>query len=277
MDHITIKGLKVFAHHGVYPQETEQGQDFYINAKLYMDMDAAAQTDEIESGVDYAAVCALIDRFLREHTYHLLERAVTETGKAVLRAFPLLSGVEIELCKPNAPIPLPFEDVSVTRRIFWHTAYIALGSNMGDREQYLQGALDRLKADGDFKDMEVSEWIETKPYGGVRQDDFLNGALCVKTLLSPVMLLERLHEIEHAADRKRDVHWGPRTLDLDILFYDALVMDTEELTIPHCDLQNRGFVLTPLSQIAPFYRHPVLHKTVAELKECLEEGRHGIC
>lgn len=269
MDQITITGLRVYAYHGVYREENEKGQEFVINARLYMDMDRASQTDEITDGVHYGEVCELISSFLQEHTFHLLEKAVTEAMKEVLLTYPLLCGMEMELCKPNAPIALPFENVSVTRRLFWHTAFLALGSNMGDRKGYLDGAAGRLAADPDFQVIKKSDWIETKPYGGVEQDDFLNGVIEVKTLLTPARLLDRLHEIEAAADRKREVHWGPRTLDLDILFYDDLVVDTERLIIPHPDLQNRSFVLEPLCRIAPYLRHPLLHKTVLELKNNL--------
>lgn len=275
MDRITIKGLRVYAYHGVYQEENEKGQEFIVNATLYMDMDRPAGTDEITDGVHYGEVCELMNSFLQEHTFHLLEKAVTGTMKEVLLHFPLLAGMELELCKPDAPIQLPFENVSVTRRMFWHTAYIALGSNMGDRAGYLDGAVKQLLQDDDFKELKKSTWIETAPYGGVVQDDFLNGVLKVQTLLSPQQLLNRLHEIEAAADRKREVHWGPRTLDLDILFYDDLVLDAEDLIIPHPDLQNRSFVLNPMCELAPFLRHPVLRKTVAQLGEELEKKRNG--
>lgn len=275
MDRITIKGLRVYAYHGVYQEENEKGQEFIVNATLYMDMDRPAGTDEITDGVHYGEVCELMNSFLQEHTFHLLEKAVTGTMKEVLLHFPLLAGMELELCKPDAPIQLPFENVSVTRRMFWHTAYIALGSNMGDRAGYLDGAVKQLLQDDDFKELKKSTWIETAPYGGVVQDDFLNGVLKVQTLLSPPQLLNRLHEIEAAADRKREVHWGPRTLDLDILFYDALVLDAEDLIIPHPDLQNRSFVLKPMCELAPFLRHPVLQKTVAQLWEKLEKKMNG--
>ncbi|MDE6907448.1 MAG: 2-amino-4-hydroxy-6-hydroxymethyldihydropteridine diphosphokinase, partial [Lachnospiraceae bacterium] len=102
--------------------------------------------------------------------------------------------------------------------------------------------------------------------GVTEQDEFLNGALKLRTLLTPEELLELLHEIEAKAERVRTLRWGPRTLDLDILFYDNLVLDTEELHIPHIDMQNRDFVLKPMAQIAPYMRHPVLNKTIKQLE-----------
>ena len=115
--------------------------------------------------------------------------------------------------------------------------------------------------------LRCSDFIETAPYGGVEQEPFLNGCLELRTLHTPRELLHLLHKIEREAHRERTIHWGPRTLDLDIIFYDDIVVDTETLTIPHIDMKNRDFVLQPLSQIAPYMRHPVYHKTVAQMWE----------
>ena len=122
----------------------------------------------------------------------------------------------------------------------------------------------------------MSDFITTAPYGGVEQDDFLNGALKLRTLLPPEELLDRLHEIEAQANRKRIIHWGPRTLDLDILLYDDLILDTPDLYIPHIEMQKRDFVLEPLAQIAPYARHPVYQRTVSQLLELLKEGKTGL-
>ena len=105
------------------------------------------------------------------------------------------------------------------------------------------------------------------------QDEFLNGALKLRTLLTPHELLERLHEIEREAKRERVIRWGPRTLDLDILLYDSEILDDEELHIPHIEMHKRDFVLKPLAQIAPYARHPVYNRTVQELLEALTEQK----
>ena len=98
----------------------------------------------------------------------------------------------------------------------------------------------------------------------------MNGALKLRTLLTPEELLDRLHELEQAAHRERIVHWGPRTLDLDILLYDQMIIDTPVLHVPHIDMENRDFVLIPLTELAPYYRHPVLNKTILQLLKELQ-------
>ena len=153
---------------------------------------------------------------------------------------------------------------------FWHTAYVALGSNLGDKEGYLREALAGLEGDENIRLLKTSSLITTAPYGGVEQDEFLNGACCIETLYTPEELLEALHRLEAQAGRERKIHWGPRTLDLDILLYDNLVMYTDKLIIPHIDMQHRDFVLRPMAEIDPYVEHPLLHKSMLQLWRELE-------
>ena len=142
---------------------------------------------------------------------------------------------------------------------------------MGDKEGYLDFAIDRLNALPDTKVTAVSDYLETEPYGGVEQDKFLNGALEVETLKAAHELLETTLGIEKEAHRERIVHWGPRTLDIDILFYDDAVIMEEDLKIPHIEIPKREFVLEPLAAIAPYFIHPVYHKSVMEMLEELRK------
>ena len=177
----------------------------------------------------------------------------------------------LEIKKPWAPIGLPLKTVSVKIQRGWHTAYIALGSNLGDREQYIKDAVKALDTVRGCSVEKVSSLIETPPYGVTDQADFLNGCLKLQTLLTPGELLTELHRIEQAAGRERVIRWGPRTLDLDIIFYDDLVWENDDLCIPHVEMHKRLFVLEPLCEIAPYKRHPVYGKTVWEMKEEIYE------
>lgn len=271
MDRIKITGLKVFAHHGVFPEETKNGQDFFVNVTLFLDCRSAGMSDDLTKSVHYGEVSQFITDFLQEHTYQLIETAAEQTVKALLFAFPLIEKIEFELCKPHAPIGLPFENVSVTIERGWHTVYLAVGSNMGEKEAYIEQGIEELRAIPEIQIEKASDLIVTKPYGGVEQDDFVNGAIRIRTLLTPHELLDVLHEAEAHANRKRVIHWGPRTLDIDIIFYDDLVFSDDTLIIPHVDMENRDFVLKPLLDLCPNKRHPMLGKTVTQLYEKLQE------
>jgi dihydroneopterin aldolase/2-amino-4-hydroxy-6-hydroxymethyldihydropteridine diphosphokinase len=264
-DKITIKGLEVFANHGVYPEENRLGQKFVVNAVLYVDTRAAGLSDDLDLSVNYRTVCHQITDFLTANTYKLIEKVAEELARHILINNPLVHEIDVEIEKPGAPIGLPLETVSVKIHRGWHDVAIALGSNMGDSKKFLDDAVEKVGQLPDTKVIKVATYITTKPYGGVEQDDFLNSAMTIRTMLTPTELLDRLHDIEREAGRERIIRWGPRTLDLDILLYDDLVMDTEDLTIPHIEMHLRDFVLKPLAEIAPWLRHPVYGKTVAQM------------
>lgn len=269
-DKIYIENLQIFANHGVFPEENVLGQKFVVSAILYTRTRKAGLSDDLTFSTHYGEVSQFMTEFLKKNTYKLIEAAAEHLAEAVLKNYPLVEGVGLELKKPWAPIRLPLDYVSVKIERFRHRAYIALGSNMGDKKGYLDMAVARLSELDGCQVEQVSDYIITKPYGGIEQDDFLNGVLCLRTLMEPEELLMALHRIEAEADRKREVRWGPRTLDLDILLYDDLIYDSRELTIPHKELHLRDFVLIPLAQIAPWIRHPVLGKTAAELRQLLD-------
>lgn len=267
MDKIIIEDLQIYAYHGVYPRENEIGQNFHISVELETDTRRAGVMDDLNLSTNYGDVCRFLHSFMTTHTYKLIETAAERAAEQLLLTFPHVRKVTMEVKKPEAPIPFPFKSVSVRITRGWRRTYIACGANMGDREANLNAALDSFKKDRKCSVARVSEWMETTAYGGVQQADFLNGVIALDTLYTPEELLERIHEIEKSQGRKRLVHWGPRTLDLDILLYEGCVMDTEDLTIPHRDMANRDFVLKPLAQIAPYEIHPVLGKSILQLYE----------
>lgn len=266
-DQIKITDLEVFANHGVFPEENKLGQKFLVSAVLYTDTRKAGKTDDLMASIHYGEVSAFITKYMKEHTYQLLERVAETLAEEMLKSISGLCKIDLEIKKPWAPVGLPLKTVSVKISREWHTTYIALGSNIGDSETYLNEAVEKIGQIPTCTVEKVSSYLVTEPYGVTDQPDFLNACLKLRTLLYPEELLKELNRIEKEAGRERIIHWGPRTLDLDILLYDDIVLEEDDLCIPHVEMHKRSFVLEPLAEIAPYKRHPVYGKTVREMLE----------
>lgn len=149
--------------------------------------------------------------------------------------------------------------------------YISLGSNLGDREQNLRTAIERIGKLGEVK--AVSSIYETEPVEYTAQPWFLNAAAALETELMPRQLMSSLLAIEQDMGRRRTVAKGPRAIDLDILLFGNSVIETPQLTVPHPAMHERRFVLEPLAEIAPDVRHPVFQRSVREMKDALPAGQ----
>ncbi len=152
-----------------------------------------------------------------------------------------------------------------------HTVYLSLGSNMGNKKEFIAKATAALNQKvGNVTT--VSKYYETSAWGNTDQADFLNIALCLKTTLSPQVVLDQILDIEKTLGRERAEKWAQRTIDIDILLFDDLIVNTETLTIPHPHLHVRNFVLIPLMEIAPEIVHPILKEPIDEIyMACLDE------
>jgi dihydroneopterin aldolase/2-amino-4-hydroxy-6-hydroxymethyldihydropteridine diphosphokinase len=270
-DKIIISKLMVYCNHGVFEEEKINGQNFYVSAEITLDTEKQGNSDDINDTVNYAEVCMLITEFMQHNNFNLIEAVAENLAVHLLEFNNKIHSVKIRIDKPEAPIKLPFETVAIEIERSWHTAYIGLGGNMGDTSTILQQAIAKIEnTEGIFLTKE-SAMIMTEPYGGVKQDNYLNCVVEIKTYHNPYKLLEIFNKYEAEAGRVRDVHWGPRTLDIDIIMYDDEIIHDERLIIPHVDMQNRTFVLAPLAEIAPYAFNPVTRKTVEQMLTELRE------
>lgn len=276
MDLIEIRGLRVRGRHGVLESERRNGQDFLVDAVLGVDTRAAAAGDDLTRTVDYAALSERLAAVVAGEPVRLIE-TLADRLAVVCLADPAVREARITVHKPQAPLGRPFGDVSVTIcRSRRNRAVLALGSNLGDRLQILQGAVDALAATTGIDVMSVSPVYETAPVGGPDQPDYLNAVVLADTSLPPGGLLGRAHEIEAGAQRTRQVRWGPRTLDIDVIAYGDQVSGDPGLTLPHPRAHERAFVLAPWLDVDPAAELPG-HGRVDGLLGSLDPlGRRGV-
>jgi dihydroneopterin aldolase/2-amino-4-hydroxy-6-hydroxymethyldihydropteridine diphosphokinase len=269
MDKIYIRDLEIYGFHGVNQQEKDMGQRFLISLELFLSLNEAGASDDLNETINYAQVCIDVEREFKKKKYDLIEKAAEKLSEFILLNYKLVDRVIIKLKKPWAPIGKSLKYAAVEIDRGWHTAYIAIGSNVGDKEENLNSAIRIINNSFFTKIIKISNFYETEPVGYLDQDKFLNGALEVKTLLSPEKLIKFLLETEQNLKRERLIKWGPRTIDLDILLYDDIITTKSEIIIPHPRMHERLFVLQPLVDIAPYVMHPVLNKRIVELKNMI--------
>lgn len=270
MDCIKVVDLEVFAHHGVLDFEKESGQNFYVSFEAYMDLAPAAAKDDLNLSVSYADMCQSVKAYMTENTYDLIETVTEGIARELLLTYALIRRVKVTLKKPLAPIGEPVDYPAIVMERCWHQVYIGIGSNMGDREQIIREAIESISSHDLIRIKQVATLIETEAWGNVEQSTFLNGAIHIETLLNPSVLMTYLLEVEQEFDRKREIKWGPRTIDLDILLYDDLITDDPHITLPHPLMTQRAFVLEPLCELNANLVHPLYQMRMFELLEMIK-------
>jgi dihydroneopterin aldolase / 2-amino-4-hydroxy-6-hydroxymethyldihydropteridine diphosphokinase len=252
MDRIELTGWRAVTVIGALDFEQLAPQPVEVDAVLHVDLEEAGETDELTATVNYGLV---LDGFAKiaSEPHILLERLAHRLCEVAL-AFPMVNEVELVVRKLRPPVPHDVAHTAVRlhrRRMVAHAdgrreSILALGSNLGDRESFLRLAVREL---GPVRQSQV--W-ETDAVGGPEnQGPYLNMVVAVRTDLDPFALLRRCQRIERLAGRVRETRWGPRTLDIDILFYDDVTLTSEPLTVPHPRFAERRFVLAPLAEVAP--------------------------
>jgi dihydroneopterin aldolase/2-amino-4-hydroxy-6-hydroxymethyldihydropteridine diphosphokinase len=256
-DRIVLQGVSARGHHGVLAHEKRDGQTFVVDVTMVLDLEPAGRTDDLATTVNYAEVAAEVVDRVTGPSFDLIERLAEVVADDVLRR-DVVDSVEVVVHKPEAPVGQPFSDVQV--RLERHNAahvVIALGSNLGDRGRTLAGALERLREQPGLTLTGVSDLVETEPVGGPEQPAYLNAVAVGRSSLPPSDLLAALHAIESVHGRTRQVRWGARTLDLDLVQYGTpggsreVLSDDEVLLLPHPRARERAFVLVPWADADP--------------------------
>lgn len=255
MDQIVLTGIAATGYHGVLDFEKRDGQQFVVDVVMDVDLAPAGASDELGDTVNYAEVAGDVVALIEGEPLDLIEALAERIATAILTR-PLVEAVEVVVHKPQAPVGHPFTDVQVrVRRERETPVVIALGSNLGESAEMLHDAAVALFGLIDID--AVSPLVETDPVGGPDQPAYLNAVVTGTTSLAPRALLRFLHDIERAHGRTRDVRWGPRTLDLDLIQYGDpafntdVQMDDPALTLPHPRAHERAFVLVPWTEADP--------------------------
>ncbi|MGO0576513.1 dihydroneopterin aldolase [Ornithinimicrobium panacihumi] len=264
-DEIRLLGVAARGHHGVLDFEKRDGQDFVVDVVMTVDLAEAGRTDDLSATVNYAEVAADVVEVVTGPSFDLIEKVAAVIADRVL-ARPLVQAVEVTVHKPQAPVGVPFSDVQVVvRRERDVPVVIALGANLegedgADPAATVRAAGHRLRRIRGLRAVRVSPLHGSAPVGGELvegQPDYVNAVAVARTRLTPAALLAALHRVEEDFGRTREVRWGARTLDLDLIQYGDpadgtdVVSEDPSLLLPHPRAHERAFVLRPWLAVDP--------------------------
>jgi dihydroneopterin aldolase / 2-amino-4-hydroxy-6-hydroxymethyldihydropteridine diphosphokinase len=256
MDRIELRGIRAVGIVGVLTEERGRAQPLEIDLDIEVDLAEASRSDAVADTIDYGPPLLTVQRIIAEERHELIERVAARILEEVL-ADTRVFAAEVVVRKVRPPVPVDVATTGVRMRRTRDEiedvrrapvrAFLALGSNIGDRRETL---IEAIEATPDV--VAISGCYETEPIGGpTGQSPHLNVVVEVATRMDPFALLAHCHRLERRAGRVRTVRNGPRTLDVDVLLYGDVNVQSEQLTIPHPRLHERRFVLQPLSDLAP--------------------------
>lgn len=250
MDKITLSKMEFEGHTGCLDFEKTDGQKFIVSLDLFVDRIRGCYTDELADTIDYANIFEVTKEVVASDSGNLIEALAQKISDAVLRADNRICKVQVTVSKPQAPVKGIFEtmEVSIERRRK-EFVILSIGSNLGDREANILAAEEALQAIPGNEGFRFASIYETEPVGLEDQLYFLNTCVGFYTDIEPFDLLDKIHVIENDLHRRREIHWGPRTIDIDIIFYGDEVIMKPELTIPHPRWYLRSFVTVPLREL----------------------------
>lgn len=276
MDKIYIENLEFIGYHGVFEEEKKLGQKFLISLELFLDTRKAGVTGNLEYSTHYGFISDEVEKIFFSQSFDLIETLAEKIGEGILKKFNLVEMVKVRVDKPWAPIQKNFKTIAIEIIRKRNKVFLSLGTNIGDLNKNLNTAIENISKLNNTTIKKISSFLITKPFGNVKQDDFLNCCLEIETLLYPQELLNEVLEIEKIMGRVREVKWGPRIIDIDILFFNDEIIQDDNLSIPHPWIPFRSFVLEPLKEIAPNYIHPLEKKSISILSYLLnKEGENN--
>ncbi|WP_418964013.1 2-amino-4-hydroxy-6-hydroxymethyldihydropteridine diphosphokinase [Cetobacterium sp.] len=272
MDKIYIENLEFIGNHGVFQEEKFLQQKFVISVEMDTCTRKAGIGDDLTQSTHYGFVADDIEKIFFSKSFDLIEALAESIAEMILLKYSLIKNVKVTIKKPWAPIKKHFDFVAVEISRSRNISYLSIGTNIGDLKHNLETAIEHISKVKNTKVLSVSSFLETEPFGDVVQDNFLNACLQIETLLTPQELLKELLNIEILMGRVREIKWGPRVIDIDILLFNDLVVQDENLAIPHPWMCERSFVLDPLNEIAPNVIHPLEKKYISVLKRILDKS-----
>lgn len=246
---LKIHQLLCAGKNGIYPEEKKTEQNFLIDANILVDGTELALQDEIESTVNYSSCSHWIRQFLRQSQFSLLETLTLNLTRGLLKKFATIQRTTVTVTKHPASWRDSGTHFSATTTACWIPVILGLGSNLGDRIGELTRAREAIEDLPFTRLIKKSPVHETEPLLYSDQPHFLNTAILIETLLSPIELLQQTQRIENQQQRRRDIPKGPRTIDIDILLYGNEVFNRERLKLPHPDLSQRRFWLAELDYL----------------------------
>ena len=261
-DRVRLLGVRGTGFHGVFEHERREGQEFVVDVELVVDLAPASASDDLVDTVNYGEIGAAVLARISGEPHDLIERVAGLVAMDVL-THAAVDEVTVTVHKPQAPVGVPFDDVAVcvTRRREPVPVVVALGANLpyrGEPPQVtLSAALACLGPEVGLTDVAASGFYDTEPVRGPQQPAYVNAVLTAMTTLSPTSLLRELHGVEARFGRTREVRWGARTLDLDLIQYGDPASGTDvtsersTLMLPHPRAHERGFVLVPWLEVDP--------------------------
>lgn len=250
-DKIFVTNLCLVGRHGVMEEERVLGQRFFLDIEVTTDARRASANDDYKKAICYATLCELATKVSDDGPYLLIETFAERVITAILERFPTVTEARVRIRKPGAPIPASFDTVGVElARKRMHRVGFGFGSNVGDRVSKIRAAIAYLEAEEEIEILNVSSFYETAPWGKEDQDPFINACAIGQTSLTPHEVLRACKAIEVQLGRTPGERWGPRLIDVDLLYLGDEEISTIALTVPHPELLKRAFVLVPLAEIA---------------------------